>query len=227
MSAHTPRRLGLLVVSLALGVAGALPAQAQSSYVGTTFSGNVVRTPLTIGLLGTSGSGESPAIGVRAGTSIGERWGLDAEVTYPGRITNEHTLSLGSSLIGLEPVFGSTGLWVPPSQTTTHSVRHSTFTTMLWVRQQPTERLSLTYLGGIAFVRFDGTYRTESRLSSSFPLPVVPFEQESTSYYAGPSLGFDASIRLTPRLDIVPNVRLMIFRDLLVARPGVGVVWKF
>lgn len=204
------------------------PAQAQSAYIGTTFFGNVVRTSEPRGLVEPTGNGESPAIGVRAGTTIGQRWGLDAEAVYTGRITNEHTLNTRvSGVIGFDPVFGNVSLWAPGVQTTTRSVRHSTFTTMVWVRQQPAERLSLTYLGGIAFVRFDSTYRTESQPTFPFPMPIVPFEQKITSYYAGPSLGFDAAIRLAPRLDVVPSMRLMIFRDLLIARPGVGVVWKF
>ncbi len=214
-----------MMLALVFGAVAALPADAQSSYVGTTVFGNVVRTSGPRGLIEPTGSGESPAIGVRTGTSIGERWGLDAEAVYSGRITTQQTLN--TRLIGLDPVLGSTSLWVPLPQTTTHSVRHSTFSTMVWVRQQPAERLSLTYLGGIAFVRFDSSYRTESQLPSSFPMPIVPFEQKITSYYAGPSLGFDAAIRVASRVDVVPSVRLMIFRDLLIARPGVGVVWKF
>lgn len=210
-----------LALAFVLVVVGLSPAFAQAPYVGVSLAGNIVRTSNPGPLLGSDsfGDGESLGVGVRAGTAIGERWGLDAEVVYPGEI--EWAIDPPRfDLSGLSPTSPALSIIAPRQQ---YRTRYSTFSTTVWVKQSPADRLDLVYLGGIAFIRSEQAYRIE--YDTPLPIQVPRFEQ--TSYYAGPVLGLDAPLRLTDHLRAVPGMRLMIFRDLLVMRPSIGVTWQF
>jgi hypothetical protein len=220
----------------------ATPAFAQGPYVGASFLGNIVRMS---GLL-SEADGATPGLSLRVGTPIGERWGVDAEYVYPGRLDSEGRLGqladgLNEALSVLAgPSFPLTSLVYFPGEIS-ETIRHSTFSALGWVSQRPNDRVELVYLGGVTFgmtgrrlqVRFPDPLPFGPGLPSNpflpglRPIPPGDIDQESTSYEVGPSVGMDARIRMTDHLRLVPGVRLTAFDGTLIIRPAVGLHWVF
>lgn len=130
-SLFQPQRfLTRLIAIFGLAAGALLPrlAFAQDPYVGVSLVGNSVRTSsMTEGF----GDGTSAGVSARVGTTIGAEWGLDAEVVYPGAITFEYQnpfVAFGETTSPLPSDLS----FVPP--TYTQSIRHGTFSTMVWVR---------------------------------------------------------------------------------------------
>ncbi len=212
------------VLTLAFCLLLPLAAAAQRPYVGASLTGNTVRWS---GLLSdTLGNGTSLGAGLRAGTAIGERWGLDAEVVHPGWIEWDYGYqatigSFASPLIGSSP----TMLTVPAGYV--QKSRQSTLAATLWVRQRPFQRVDVVYSAGVAILRQDQQTNYTPLQIPGLPFPVEGFERKYSSYSTGPVLGLDVPVHVTDHLRVVPAMRLMVFGSALIARPSIGAAWQF
>lgn len=212
---------GLFIVAPFL----AAPALAQEPYVGVALVGNIVRS---------SGfgdaDGETLGWSLRAGTPIGERWGVDTEFVYPGAV--DSTTSIEPFLTGARFVSPSPGLLsLPTLFQESRSSRHSTLSATGWVRQRAGDRTELMYHGGVVFALFERTLQVRYPELPAFPgLPPIRLPNIDTStrsYGVGPLVGMDARVRMTDHLRLVPGVRLTGFDGLLIVRPAVGLHWVF
>ena len=233
-----------LPFGVVLLIAAASTASAQSTYVGASFIGDVVRTSGS-NFGGGTGNGETFGGALRVGTPLGQQWGVELEFARTGEIE----MMPGG-------VFPATGIqWsdaapgsVPFTSVTASSVifptprfeserRLTTVSTLLWWNQELSDRVSLVYLGGVAFTRTNWKVRISY---PNFPVPALPLpggrptilpppdlNQESTSYGADVVVGFEGRIKMTDHLRLVPGIRLHTISDGWAIRPGVGLQWAF
>jgi len=220
-----------LLAIVGLLVSAPSVAAAQGPYLGASLEANMVRGSDSF----EDRDGTTPAVGVRVGTTLGERWGLDLEAEYAGEIkgTPETVFPLSSTGALSFPTGVSlfTDLSLPSRFE--RRTRFSTLSTHAWIRQRPFSRVDLVYLGGVALVRTQetsriGSYQLPGAVFPGAPSVIIPgYESTSTWYDAAPSLGLDAPVHVTAHLRIVPGVRLLAFRNLLLARPSIGAHWQF
>jgi hypothetical protein len=89
-------------------------------------------------------------------------------------------------------------------------------------------KLSLVYLGGVAFVRLDQTTKT----TFGYALPVLSiyppsYEYKTVEYTQGPMAGIEARIGLSDHTQLVPGLRLLAVAGGWIMRPAVGLGWTF
>ena len=226
------RASAAFVVTLAL----ASPVFAQS-YVGAFLVGDVVRLDQYDSSLGDSGSGEAFGFGLRLGTPVGSRWGVELEFVRPGEITSDQTpdiLPLLTTGVGTvpsstrpnvyDPSIFPDSLILPISYRVRTTQRRTTLSTALWVRQEISRRFSLAYLGGVAFGRTD----SEVELSFGSVRPtIIPTVSESINYDVAPMVGVEGRIRMGGQVDLVPGIRLHGTEGGWLIRPAVGLAWTF
>jgi hypothetical protein len=229
------RTVATCVVAILL----ASPAFAQG-YVGAFLVADVVRLDQYDSRTGDSGSGEAIGFGLRLGTPVGARWGVELEFVRPGEITTEQTPEIFPLLTSTSPPNVSLpslpttlpGVYDPVifptySYTFRSTQRRSTLSTALWVRQEVSRRFSLAYLGGVAFGR------TETELEISFLpvrltiIPIPPSVTESIDYDVAPMVGVEGRIRMGGQVDLVPGLRLHGTSGGWLIRPAVGLAWRF
>ena len=150
--------LPILASFLLLAVASTAGAQ---PYVGASLIADAVRAS---GPEEQPGNGEAIGFALRVGTPLAERWGVDLEFARSGDIEWRPDVTILAtltrtvpSLIGVLPPEIS----IFPTPEIAIESQLSTLTTMLWWRQELTDRFDLVYLGGAAFTRTE----TESRIS--------------------------------------------------------------
>jgi hypothetical protein len=212
---------------------------AQSPYVGADLVGDVLRnthSESTLGLDVPSG-GEAIGFALRVGTPLGSRWGIELEFARPGEIETEFNgaIPLASSVEILTTLArapgGITAAQLFPSPLPYRlrsSQRHSTLATMVWFNQSLSPKISLVYLAGMGFYR--ATYESEARFdilpASTIPV-VFPPITKTVTYGVRPLAGFEARIKLTDHVDLVPGVRLHGLESAWLLRPAVGLAWNF
>jgi Outer membrane protein beta-barrel domain len=222
------------IVALLAILLVAAPARAQSSYIGVSLVGELVRAShVDVDdqfdqfdvLRPESRGGEAIGFGVVAGTALGEKWGVEVEFVSPGSIEQSTTRDL-RSILALPGLPGIPALNV----TTETEQQHTTVTAAAWVRQELSDKLQLAYLGGISFARSE----FESRLNISLDprilqllAPVRPQEIETVTLHAGPMAGAEARWKLGDRASIVGGVRLHAHSGVFLIRPSAGVHWRF
>jgi hypothetical protein len=237
-----------LVLALALLTIVATTASAQSTYVGASFIGDVVRTSGASfdGSGGGAGNGETFGGALRVGAPLGRQWGVELEFARTGEIDTAPVgvFPAGFPVGSIEWSSGDSS-GVPSSITSSTAIfpsprfeserRLATISTLLWWDHELSDRISLVYLGGVAFTR--STW--EVRISyPDFPIPPLPFprpailpprdlNQEITSYGADVAVGFEGRIGMTDHLRLVPGVRLQTISEGWAIRPGVGLQWEF
>jgi hypothetical protein len=217
----------LLLFLLALGTtAGAQP------YVGGAVYADIVRAS---GPDDQPGSGEVIGGSLRIGTSLAAQWGVDFEVGRSGDIEWRPDVSILAELTSTVPSFVGVlpGITIFPTPEITVRSQLSTLTTMLWWRQEVSDRFDLVYLGGAAFTR------TQMDSHISYPQLTVPgrgelllpqtpiFAQESVDYHAGVVVGIDGGIEMTEHLRLVPGLRMMTVASRWIIRPSAGLQWVF
>ena len=235
-------RVGLVLVCL---VATARSASAQSAYVGATLFGDVIRVS-GASVDSSSGGGETYGGALRAGMPLGRHWGVELEFARSGEIEMTPAVifpagvpggsiewSSGSSSDFFSSITSSALLFPAPRF---ESERHlTTISTLLWWDHEISDRVSLAYLGGVAFTR------TTWRVRISFPdFPVPPFplprptifppqdlDQETTFYDADVAVGFEGRIGMTEHVRLIPGIRLQTISGGWAIRPGVGLQWSF
>jgi hypothetical protein len=215
-------------------------AGAQSVYVGGAVAAEVVRTSSTKsgGTTYDSGSGEAFAGAIRVGTFLTPRFGLELEYFRPAEIENDADgpIYLASGTYsGLSPFDPS----VPPNLTfpsiigQSSSVRVSTTSALLALRQPLGGRVELVYLGGVGFSR---VVREIEYGFGGIVLPVAPSIQRSystrtTQYAAGPVVGVEMRAGMTEHAQLVAGLRIHTLGQTVVdgwmIRPSVGLAWKF
>jgi hypothetical protein len=235
-------------LTTAIVLAMASTASAQSPYVSasvgldvSTFSGvDVAGARLQPG-------GEAIAVSLRAGTDIGERWGVEVGFTRPATTESESTfgypipLDIRGSVGGIpttQPInLTNLSLSFPTFQASTRLERRdSTIEVAAWVSQSAGP-VQIAYVGGVAFTRTveEVTYqfpRLLPLLSPALILP-APASIRSTTYGAAPLVGIDARFGLTEHLRLVAGVRLQSIgggtsgTSGWIVRPSVGALWRF
>ena len=210
---------------------------AQSAYVGVDLVGDVLRSTHSESSLGLDvpSGGEAIGFGLRIGTPLGSRWGIELAFTRPGEIETEFSgaIPLASSTEILTTISRAAGnltatqLFPSPLPYRLRSTqRHSTLSTTVWFNQTLSSKVSLVYLGGMGFYR--NTYESESRFDILPAAPIVlPSLTKTVTYGVRPLVGFEARVHLTDHVDLVPGVRLHGLESAWLLRPGVGLAWMF
>ena len=229
-------RLALGVCLVLVCTAG---ASAQSAYVGASFIGDIIR--VSGSTYGDGGNGETFGGALRVGTPLGERWGVELEFARSGKtdmsspqvLPASARFTWSSSTSGASfPIGDTTSLIFPPPQFSAER-RLSTLSTMLWWSQDVGDRLSLVYLGGIAFTRNESRVRFSYPFPLGMPSPIDPIfpiraiDQKTTSYDADVAVGFEGRVGMTEHLRLVPGIRLQTAVEGWAIRPGVGLQWVF
>lgn len=227
-------------------VLAAAPAAAQSTYVGASVTGDIVRfgkvetegaISRALAVVDVSRDGEAIGFGVTAGRALGERWGVELEFARSGEIENEFSRSLAASptlpiIPGLILPTPFPPLPGPDIQIETETeLRLTTLSALLWARQELGERVELAFLGGVSFIHSD----LESRLNiTGRGLALIapfPLETTSTEFHTGPAAGVDAIIKFGDRTAVVAGVRLIGLPGESLGgwliRPSAGVRWRF
>lgn len=221
----------------------ASPVTAQSTYVGASFLGEFARyggidldndaaRDVSTTIDDVTRDGESIGFDLRVGRGLGEHWGLELGFARGGTIDNVQTQRI--SLSGRNPgviLPGLPSLPILPIPDIEFERRFSqqqtTFDTVVWFRQDLTDRVGLIFLGGASFNRLSTEQSlrlTDDRLAIYTTLPAAI---ETVSYGVGPVAGADAAIGFGTHAAITAGVRLHALSGGWLIRPGVGVRWSF
>lgn len=224
-----------LMALLAFGLLAA-PAYAQGTYIGAFLVGDVVRLNQYDSRTGDSGNGEAFGFGLRLGTPVGEKWGVELEFTRPGEVTTDQTPEIlpyltAPNVRGTLPALPELGvldpLTLPAYSFRLRSTqRRTTLSPSLWVRQEISPRFSLLYLGGLSF----GRTNNEVEISYLFRSPLVPIppsRTETVVYDVQPMVGVEGRIRMGGSVDFVPGLRLHGVEGGWLLRPALGLSWTF
>src|SRR5688572_14034006 len=160
-----------LVSAFVLVIALATTASAQSAYVGASFIGDIIRVSgSSYGDF--SGNGETFGGALRAGALLGSHWGVELEFARSGEIdaSPEYQILPAGVEVVIDSVFPDRPLIFPSPQITSER-QLSTISTLLWWNHEVNDRVSLAYLGGVAFTRTQLNFRFSY---DSFPFPAIP-----------------------------------------------------
>jgi hypothetical protein len=228
--------MGRVALALVLSLAGAVGARAQTPYVAATIGADVARVSHSTSTLSPTASGDSEALSwsLRAGTSVGESWGVELEFVTSGRSRVDIPVGISPLIPGTVTTVGRTDLVLPPNlpfpiggfQTDVRRM-HADLDTVAWVRQRA-GGIDLVYLGGIAFSR----QRLE--ITQTFPTLFAlfapgggTFRTTAINYGTRPLVGAEARIGLTSRVRLIPGIRLQGLADGWLVRPYAGLGWSF
>ncbi|HEY6361557.1 MAG TPA: hypothetical protein VIX63_10665 [Vicinamibacterales bacterium] len=190
--------------------------------------------------------GTTPALAVRAGIALGQRWGAEVEVAHAFTIERSDT-SDGSILAAgaRAPVritwtsVGDFGIDAfPPIRfaPTFHIESEQQLTAvnaLAWVSYAMSSRIDLVLAAGAAFNRtsVEQRVRFEPVLLPGFPagLPIDLFapSMRVVNYGVGPVVGVETRIGLGDHLRVVPALRMSTAFSGWSVRPTVGVAWMF
>jgi hypothetical protein len=236
------RRTSALAMVVLLFSALAPPAFAQGAYVGAFLVGEIVRLDQYDSRAEDSGSGESLGFALRLGSPIGTKWGVELEFVRPGEITSNQLPQIFPAIYDVQPIQVIPGLpnrgvnvsdpaiFPPISYEFRSAQRRSTLSTSLWVRQEISPRVSMVYLGGVAFGRTSNEVEITYTISRPTILPLPPISpviNESISYDVQPMVGVEGRIRMGGKVDLVPGLRLHGAQGGWLIRPAVGLSWNF
>lgn len=227
-------------IAFVFATAVAAPVFAQGSYVGAFLVGDIVRLDQYDSTVRDSGNGEAFGFGLRLGTPVGTKWGVELEFVRPGEITSEQTpqilpasIDLSFTVLPNVPSLPNVGGYDPltfPSYSYTFRTtqRRTTLSTSLWVRQEITPRFSLIYLGGVAFGRTNNEIEISYLPVRILPIPrIAPTVNESINYTVGPMVGVEGRIRMGGQVDFVPSLRMHGIDGGWMVRPALGLNWNF
>ncbi|PWT85399.1 MAG: hypothetical protein C5B57_02990 [Blastocatellia bacterium] len=114
---------------------------------------------------------------------------------------------------------------------TLYANRLTTWSALFGLRTAATQRIQLTYLGGVAFFHVSRRITSESQ-AVFLPSPPPPTSSFTVDNVAGPTVGIDAGIKATDHFAIVFAMRVQALRisaDLagISMRPGVEAQFSF
>jgi len=161
-------------------------------------------------------NGEGVGGGLTIGTALHPRLDLQVGVDVP-RFTStsrDRNVTFQRNVITMRSVTGNQTLSVS-ALVRVHGVGRG--------------RVQLGYLAGLSIVRLRRDFHTEAPADT--PASLIPRPAGSVAYAAGPTLGIDASIAMTPHLAFVPGVRATVFSmsdaSGVYMRPRVALRWTF
>jgi hypothetical protein len=218
-------------------------AFAQGAYVGAFLVGEIVRLDQYDSRTQDSGNGESFGFGLRLGTPIGAKWGVELEFVRPGEITsNQVPQILPAAIYDVTPIQVIPGLpnqggydpliFPPISYEFRSTQRRTTLSPSLWVRQEISPRFSMVYLGGVAFGRTNNEVEISYSIGRSI-LPIAPIPRSprsSTNLLLTTCNRWWASkggFVWAARWILVPGLRLHGAQGGWLIRPAVGLSWNF
>jgi hypothetical protein len=224
------------VLALTVLATLASPAFAQGGYVSASLIGDVARFDRVEGTdASASGSGEALGFGLRVGSALGSRWGVELEFVRPSEISSELSqgiLPLVSdprvTVVPTVPASLDLDLTFPSySYDVRTRQRNTTLAATVWVAQRLSSKFSLSYLGGLSFGRT--TREIEFAFQPiRFPIVTIPnLVTETTTYDVGPVVGLEGRIVLTEHVQLVPGVRLHGVEGGWLLRPAIGLGWVF
>jgi hypothetical protein len=210
-------------------VAASLGADLTKSYESTT---NGTAFP--------GGERDALAWGLRVGTALGSRWGVELEFNRPGRVDTRNgpiinPLAAGITTLAPAPVPRASApmlLIFPPPQIETDQ-RNTTWNAAAWVRQPLGARADLVVLGGLGFSHVVQNTRYEISVPPQLAIPIAQraFRSRTVNYGVGPLVGAEARIRMTEHLELTPGMRVQsLGNDLapgLLLRPSIALGWTF
>lgn len=183
-----------------------------------------------------SADGEAVSGNVRAGTSLGERWGVELEIARNARIERELTFRPPSILLGFDvvPIPVPTPQIFPPISIEYRSrvrAQHTAISPVLWVAQALSGSVDLAYVGGLAFTRTVSTVDlTVVRGLPSF-LPPLTQMTRRTLYDVKPVAGIELRLGLTEHLRLIAGTRIQGLKsntgDAWAVRTAAGLGWIF
>lgn len=206
----------------------ATPAAGQP-YVAGALSADIARSGSSDGQ-NLAGSGEALSFSLRVGAPVTRWFGVELDFTRPSEIETNQAPDI--RILSAYTALSLDGLTIPSTSIVGYDVhtarRTTTITAGLWAKQEVSPRLSLVYLGGIAFARLDQTTST----TFNYPLPALSiyppaYEFTSVEYTQGPMAGIEARIALTDHAQLVPGLRLLAVGGGWIMRPAVGLGWVF
>lgn len=177
--------------------------------------------PVAGGTLGV-GVHLTPRVSFRA------EWSTTAELRDETTATNILPLTsftFGSALTSFPPTL------IVQAHSTTRR-RSSTAVFSLLGYHFAGRRVSLDLTGGLGLVHrsLRSSYETRTTaptLGAAFLLVPSTSETKSAAYHAVAVVGADATVSVTSRLAVVPQVRAYVLGGALSLRPGVGLRWTF
>jgi len=230
-----------LVAAVVLSLV-ATAAHAQSPYVAATIGADVSRLNHATSSLQRLPAGDFEVLSwsLRAGTPVGQSWGVELEFVQSGRshgeVATPDVFALATGVVTLASGTSGTPLptfdlipRLPPIAFQTDVTRsRSDFDTVAWVRQRVGGGVDLVYLGGVAFSR----QRVE--ITQTFPTllaGLVPgggtFRTTTIDYGTRPLVGAEARIGITSHVRLVPGIRLQGLAGGWLLRPYAGLGWFF
>ena len=221
----------------------AMPAAAQSTYVGASLVGDIARFSKVdvdddVARVATSLSsmdGEALGFNVKIGRSLGERWGVEFEFARSGEIEHRQW-EFATPASPRLPTLPGLPVVLPPIPDFGFELeaeqQHTSFATLLWVRQELGDRVELAYLGGLAFSRVEvdqDLQITDDRLAQ-WALSILP-NYTTVDHGVGPAVGLEAEIKFGDHAAATAGVRLhgtnVAGRNGWLIRPLAGLRWRF
>jgi hypothetical protein len=234
--------LNTIFFALLIVATFATSASAQS-FVAASIGADLVKSyqSETDGQSYPDGESEALSWGLRFGTSLGSRWGVELEFNRP-----EETETSSSGIYPLTAsglTIADLGLAIPGLTQYTPRVetsqRNTVWNALAWVTHPIGGRADLAFMAGIGFARVTQTteFNTGSiaipagaLYPSILPIPRT-FRTTTISYGVGPVVGAEARIRMTDHLDLVPGFRVQslgsTIMPAIVLRPSVALSWTF
>jgi hypothetical protein len=174
--------------------------------------------------------------GIRVGTFLHPRWSLELSAEVASRTTTD--LDDAVRILSIAPARFDFRA----------SARFVTVATTVAFHPPKAGRVTLGYRAGFSFVR--GTYKSDypsyilataiytrdasGVIPTIVPPPIFTAQTVTQEHNTGAlTMGFESAIDLTQRIDVVPEVRALVFSapnngpGVFLIRPGVGVRWTF
>ena len=194
--------------------------------------------------------GTAPAVAVRAGIALGQRWGAEVEVARAFTIEHSNTTN-GGILASGRPVdfvaspvnfFGIDAIppirFAPTLRTETEQ-QLTAVNALAWVSYAVSGRIDLVLAAGAAFNRTVVEQRVRIEPGTlpgipgfpvgfpGFPLDLFASSTRVVDYGVGPVVGVETRIAVGDRLRVVPAVRMSSAFGGWSVRPTAGIVWMF
>jgi len=231
-----------LTVVLAL-VCCASPAAAQTS-VSAVLGADLVRAmeSTTNGATYPDADREAISWGLRLGTGLGDRWGVELEFNRPGKMDTRngpmiYAAGQGDVSAAVVAALGAVNpaALIYPVPDIRTSLRTTTWNTSAWARRPLGARADLVVLGGVGFSRAvqtsDVSYTFSPMPLANLAIRPTTYRTRTIGYGVGPLVGAEARIRMTDHLELVPGIRIQSpgndLTDGLILRPAVALGWTF
>jgi hypothetical protein len=236
------RRFVLLIWSCLL----ASPAFAQSTYVAAAVGADITRSNRsdTYGISTPNFDAEPLSLTVKAGTGLGERWGVElgwvkARRTHATALdTIRYAVTTGSAVLTTVPAPAPLGVPIGRPFFFEPRIdvyrRHTSVEAVAWADKRVADRVDLAFLGGVSFNRTSVDTRIEFNipiLAQVFLPPglsiLPPQSTHIIDYSVAPVAGVDARIELARHVRVIPSLRLQGVSGEWLLQPSAGLAWVF